>query len=143
MDRRHNLVGSRLLESDPQRAQAERQRMRQPPYVLDPPRRETVLVALRKHCSFRGWSLLAAHVRSNHVHVILEADIQPERIMNEFKSYASRELNHLRLQGTDRKRRARHGSTRWLWKDQDVQQALRYVIAEQGEPMALFVAEQL
>jgi REP element-mobilizing transposase RayT len=41
----------------------------------------------------RGWNLLAAHVRSNPVHVIVETETRPERIRNEFKSYASRGLN--------------------------------------------------
>ena len=63
--------------------------------------------------------------------------------MNEFKSYASRELNRLGIGGSDQKRWARHGSTRWLWKDEDVKQALQYVIDHQGEPMALFVAAEL
>jgi len=98
---------------------------------------------LRGHCAHRGWDLLAAHVRSNHVHAILEAEIPPERIMNEFKAYASRELNRLGGDGPGRKRWARHGSTRWLWQDQDVREAIRYVVEEQGEPMALFLAEQL
>jgi hypothetical protein len=40
--------------------------------------------------------------------------------MNEFKSYASRELNQSTSERPDRKRWARHGSTRWLWKDEDV-----------------------
>ena len=85
--------------------------------------------------------LLAAHVRTNHVHAVVEADLRPEKVMNEFKSYASRELNRLGRDGPDRKRWARHGSTRWLWRDEDLQQALQYVIEEQGEPMALFIAE--
>jgi len=74
------------------------------------------------------------------VHAIVEAEIRPERIMNEFKAYASRELNRVGSDGPDRERWARHGSTRWLWKDQDVMRALQYVFDEQGEPMALFVA---
>ena len=105
--------------------------------------RRVVLAAIQRHCAHRGWNLLAAHVRSNHVHVIVEAETRPERIMNEFKSYASRELNQLTSERPDRKRWARHGSTRWLWKDEDVRHALQYVIDEQGEPMALFVAEEL
>ncbi len=100
-----------------------------------------MLASIQQHCVYRGWNLLAAHVRSNHVHIIVEAEIPPERIMNEFKSYASRELNRRRSDGPNRKRWARHGSTRWLWKDQDVLEAIRYVVEEQGEPMALFVAE--
>jgi REP element-mobilizing transposase RayT len=142
VDRAHNLVGSRLLEADPERLAAERRRMLQPPYVLDQEGREVVLAALRRHCAQRGWNLLAAHVRSNHVHIIVEAELRPERIMNEFKSYASRELNRLGRDGSDRRRWARHGSTRWLWKDQDVREAIRYIVEEQGEPTALFVADE-
>ncbi len=63
--------------------------------------------------------------------------------MNEFKSYASRDLNRVETEAPGRKRWARHGSTRWLWKDEDVANALHYVIEEQGEPMALFVPEEL
>ena len=113
------------------------------PYLLDEPRRSFVLAAIQKHCEFRGWNLLAAHVRSNHVHVILESKTPPEKILNEFKSYASRELNHRKLDGPDRKRWAKHGSTRWLWKDETCLQAIKYVVEEQGDPMALFVAEEL
>ena len=143
VDRRHNLVGSRLLEPDAQRVMAERREMLQYPYVLNEAGRTVVLAAIQRHCAYRGWNLLAAHVRSNHVHTIVEAETRPERIMNEFKSYASRELNRLASDGSDRKRWARHGSTRWLWKDEDVRHALQYVIDAQGEPMALFVAEGL
>jgi hypothetical protein len=81
VDPAHNLVGSRLLEPNPQRVILERQRMLQDPYVLDREGRATVLASLQKHCGYRGWNLLAAHVRSNHVHAIVEAEIRPERIM--------------------------------------------------------------
>ena len=143
VDRHRNLVGSRRLEPDTRRVLAERREMLQDPYALDEEFRPVVLAAIQRHCAQRGWNLLAAHVRSNHVHVIVEAGIRPERIMNEFKSYASRALNQLTSEGPDRKRWARHGSTRWLWKDEDVRHALRYVIDEPGEPMALFVAAEL
>ena len=143
VDRRHNLVGSRRLDPDVQRVMAERREMLQDPYVLDQAGRTAVLTAIQRHCEYRGWNLLAAHVRSNHVHAIVEAETRPERIMNEFKSYASRELSRLGSDGPNRKRWARHGSTRWLWKDENVKHALQYVIDEQGEPMALFVAEEL
>jgi REP element-mobilizing transposase RayT len=117
--------------------------MLQDPYVLDQVSRAVVLAAIQRHCALRGWNLLAAHVRSNHVHAIVESETRPERIMNEFKSYASRELNRLGVDSPNRKRWARHGSTRWLWKDEDVIHALQYVIDEQGAFMALFVAEEV
>jgi hypothetical protein len=60
--------------------------------------------------------------------------------MRDFKAYASRALN--RIEGP-RRRWARHGSTRWLWRDQDVRRAIRYIVEEQGEPMAVFVGTRL
>ena len=119
---------SRLLAPDAERVTAERREMLQDLYVLDEAARPVAL---------------AAHVRSNHVHMVVEAETRPEKMMNEFKSYASRELNQLTSERPDRRRWARHASTRWLWKDEDVRQALQYVVDAQGEPMALFVADEL
>jgi len=63
--------------------------------------------------------------------------------MNGFKSYASRRLNQSEIDEPDRKRWARHGSTRWLWKDQDLVDAIRYVVEEQGEAMAVIALDTL
>jgi hypothetical protein len=117
--------------------------MLQEPYTLDAPAREVVLAAIRKHCVYRGWYLFAAHIRSNHGHVIVDSEAAPERILIEFKAYASRELNQLGRDRPGRKRWAEHGSTRWLWEEGAIDQALRYVVKGQGEPMALFVSDDL
>ena len=113
MDRYHNLVGSRPVQPDPQRVLVERGRMLQELYLLDEQGRAAVLAALRSHCAHRGWGLLAAHVRSNHVHAVVEAEVRPEKIMNEFKAYASRELTVWdvigRIEGAGRGMGARGG----------------------------------
>jgi REP element-mobilizing transposase RayT len=132
-----------LVAADPERLADEEEKMRQEPYLLDETARGSVLAVLVAHSAYREWTLLAAHVRTNHVHVIVEAEVPPEKVMNEFKSYASRELNRMGCDRLERRRWARHGSTRWLWKDQEVRDAIRYVIDEQGKPMAVFVAEGL
>lgn len=116
--------------------------MDQPPYGLDTSRRETVLASLRERCSEHGWNLLAAHARTTHVHVVVEAEAQPERVMNDLKSYASRCLNRTGLDEPTRKRWARHGSTRWLWEPDSVSAAIDYVVEGQGEPMAVFRSEE-
>jgi REP element-mobilizing transposase RayT len=115
--------------------------MNQAPCQLDRDSRMVVLDAVREVCSYCGWSLLAAHMRSTHVHVVVETEMRPEKVMSDFKSYASRGLNRMGRDGSDRRRWAHHGSTRWSWKDQDVRDAIRYVVEEQGEPMAVFVAD--
>jgi REP element-mobilizing transposase RayT len=140
VDRKHNLTGSRLIAADPKRVAVELLRMVQPAYSMDESRRKVVLEGLTERCVERGWALLAAHVRTNHVHVVVEAEDLPERIMNDLKAYASRRLNQLGFDEPDRKRWARHGSTRWLSTRDAVSAAIQYVVDKQGEPMAVYVA---
>jgi len=131
-----------MIETDPQRASSELLRMDQLPYEMETRRREVVLAALRERCQQRHWNLLAAHLRMNHVHIVVEGEARPERIMNDIKSYASRCLNQLGLDEPERKHWARHGSTRWLWKPEHVSAAIHYVVDGQGEPMAVFKANE-
>ena len=77
------------------------------------------------------------------MHTVVEADVGPEKVLNDFKAYASRALNRLGRDAPDRRRWARHGSTRWLRKDDDVRHAVKYVVEEQGERLALFVSADL
>jgi REP element-mobilizing transposase RayT len=113
--------------------------MSQEPYLLDEVRRIAVLEGMKEVCHRRGWTLLAAHVRTNHVHAVLEADRPPDQVMGALKAYASRVLNRLRLDGKDRRRWAHHGSTRYLWTKEETAAAIRYVVEGQGTPMAVFV----
>jgi REP element-mobilizing transposase RayT len=138
VDRDHNAPGTPVLEVDSARAAAERERMDQAPYEMDQIRREAVLEAIQEVCAHRGWTLLAAHVRTNHVHTVVTADALPEPIMGDFKAYASRRLKQMRLDRPNRKRWARHGSTRWLREPQHVSAAILYVVAEQGDAMSVF-----
>ena len=139
VDRSHNTPGAPLLPPSRAWVVTDERRMKQSCYVLNPKRRKIVLRALRQHCAHRGWRLLAAHVRSNHVHIVVAAEQAPERILSEVKAFASRTLN-----GSDfeeigpRKRWARHGSTRYLWQPKHVAAAVEYVVHEQGEPMAVW-----
>lgn len=117
--------------------------MDQAPYHPDQPRRDAVREAIQGVCLHRGWSLVAAHVRSNHVHTVVEAEVPPERVGGGFKAYASRRLNQMSLEEPNRKRGARHGSTRWLSKPQHVPAAMPYVVTGQGEPMSVFESHEL
>src|SRR5687768_8476012 len=77
VDREHNEVGADLVPANDVRLAAESERMRQAPYRLDEPRRNVVLRAIIDIAEKRGWHLLAAHVRSNHVHVVVSAGRSP------------------------------------------------------------------
>jgi hypothetical protein len=138
VDRRRNLFGSRLPQPNPAQETQASDQMQQPPYWLDAARRHIVLGSLQEVCGHRRWTLFAAHVRTNHVHIVVAADQSPERVMNTFKAYASRALNRTALDRLDRRRWARHGSTRHLWTRTAISAAVHYVVCEQGQPMACF-----
>jgi len=112
--------------------------MKHEPYVLDSQRRAAVLEALRRLCSHRGWRLIAAHVRSSHVHFVVSAHTAPERVLRDVKANASRTLDRTGLDSPARRRWTYHGSTRYLWEDEHVGAAIHYVVREQGEPMAVW-----
>ena len=94
VDRRHSTVNGPHLAPDEGYRRAAAGAMKQAAYVLDEARRKIVLASIREVCQHREWTLLAAHVRSNHVHLLVQAVLQtPEQAMAAFKAYASRALN--------------------------------------------------
>jgi REP element-mobilizing transposase RayT len=138
VDRINNIPGTHFLSFNSKRARLVKKQMSETPYILDESRRDIVLETIIEVCSYRQWVLLAAHVRSNHVHCVIHGILQPEQIMNTIKSYASRNLNNANLDGERVNRWARHGSTRYLWKEAEVEATIQYVVHEQGLPMAVF-----
>jgi hypothetical protein len=93
VDREHNQFETPFLPADPLEETRLRQAMTQLPYHLDAPRRAIVLAAIQEVCRHRGWQLLACHVRTTHVHAVVAGDTAPEKMMNDFKAYASRRLS--------------------------------------------------
>lgn len=138
VDRFTNTPGTDFLPLSPKRSDLVRKKMVEIPYVLDQVRRDIVLKTIMDVCSQRQWVLLAAHIRTNHIHMVIHAIQPPEQIMNTIKSYASRRLNEVGLDGSRIKRWTRHGSTRYLWKEAEVEATIQYVVYEQGLPMSVF-----
>ena len=138
VDRDHNIAGTPYLPPNKARVMAEEKRMKQESYAMDRRRRVIVLEALREVCTRRGWRLLAAHVRSNHVHFVVSAQATPEKVVRDVKVQATRALDRTGLDGPARRRWTHHGSTRYLWKPEHVEAAIHYVVREQGMPMAVW-----
>jgi REP element-mobilizing transposase RayT len=138
VDHEHNQFGRPWLEPNPDQVAAIQRRMTQAPYLLDESRRVVVRDAIVEECRFRGWNLLALHVRTNHVHFVVTADRNPEFVMRLCKAHASKRLNEAELDHPDRKRWTAHGSTKYLWHDDAVAAAVEYTLDCQGEPMALY-----
>jgi len=135
VDELHNQFDTPFLQAASNREAKNRERMSQPPYLLDDQRRSIVRDAIVAECQFRDWSLLALHVRSNHVHMVVSAVADPETIMRMAKSHASRCLNRAGFESADRKRWTTHGSTRYIWNEKELEDRIIYTLDGQGEPM--------
>ena len=138
VDCAHNEYGSPVLPPDALRHAKNRERMTQEPYCLDTQRRAVVCDAIMSECRFRGWHLLALHVRSNHVHLVVVADREPEFVMRCCKAHASKCLNQAGLDAADRKRWTTHGSTVYLWSDEAVAEKIDYTLHQQGNVMTVY-----
>jgi REP element-mobilizing transposase RayT len=95
--------------------------------------------AVREVCGERGLSMLAAHVRSTHIHVAAEiGDEPPAMVANAFKRRASRLMNSAGYHAAHARRWARGGSYVRVRKPDE---AIRYVVERQGLPMDVYVME--
>jgi REP element-mobilizing transposase RayT len=133
-DRRRGMHRSGALPVNAQLEAHARSLMREEPVTLSPGDARMVLDTIREVCRTRDWRLIAAHVRTSHVHVIAEGLDQPILAIRDFKAYASR-----RLPGTKR-RWARGGNARRLIGDSALRTAIQYVLHRQGTSMAVYVA---
>jgi REP element-mobilizing transposase RayT len=107
------------------------------PYTLNRRCACSVLDAMREVCAIRDWQLVAAHVRSTHLHCVVDGVKCPNRAIADLKAHASRALNRTEKH---RKRWAREGSTRRLPNAAAVVAAVRYVVDGQGDAMAVYVS---
>jgi REP element-mobilizing transposase RayT len=111
-----------------------RSRMTEQAVVLNDSQRPVVERTIREVCQYRHWALHATNVRSNHVHIVLSAELPPDQVLSQLKAWCSRRLSEeagLSAEQGSRNGRKRwwteHGSTKWINDDNYLQNAIRYV----------------
>ena len=118
---------------DPVLRDAAAARMTEPACTLDAEQRRLVDETVADHCRIRGWHLHAMSCRSNHVHVVLSADVNPVDMRDQFKAWCTRKLKE--RQRRDGEQRIRQ---KW-WTERGGQ---RYIADEDGlEATILYVVE--
>ena len=105
------------------------ERLKHPPVKLDVSQRSIVEQTIREHCEIRHWHLHAVNARTNHVHVVVTAEREPENVMDQFKAWCSRRLNE-RAQNSQRWW-TKHGSTKWINDEEYLNNAITYVLEKQ------------
>jgi len=130
--------GTHLLKPSPELHNHERQKLRYPIVTFNKKQRSIVLETIKKHCKLKEWKLYAVHVQSNHIHVIVAAKEKPEKIMSDLKAWSTRML---REQGYEiQKAWTRHGSTKYVYSYEKLNEKIKYVVCGQGEKMEYYLA---
>ena len=135
VDREHNIPGTPLFPPDPSREMRRRSQLKHAPIELDPERRAVVRRTILKVAEHRNWEIHALAVRSNHVHIVITAYHAPERVMTSLKAWCTRRLVEAKLVAKGEIVWSRHGSTKYLWKQDEIEAASRYVCEGQGEDL--------
>ena len=105
--------------------------MKNPSLTFDREQRRAVKTAIKEVCAYRCYRLLALNVRTIHIHVVIAAERKPEIVAGEFKKYATRRLRNDLLVSENRRVWSRGESCRYLWKQNQVDQAIDYVLYQQ------------
>ncbi len=134
MDRKeHHQHGGAKIKPNKKLIEAEEAEFKQPPFALTASQRTIVERAISEVCDHRGYQLLAVNARSNHVHSVVATGCRPEAVMNALKTYATRRLRGAGLLANGVRPWSRHGSSPYLWTNEQVARALDYVLHGQDD----------
>jgi REP element-mobilizing transposase RayT len=120
--------------------------MKQAPVLLTTAQAEKILEQLHETASYRGRVLHAVSILTNHVHMVFATpgDPEPDKILDNWKVYASRALNKLvgwKLPAPRPVWWARGGSKRILKTIARRTAATRYV-RDQDNPLLLWLSPE-
>ncbi|MFN0096873.1 MAG: hypothetical protein ACKVVT_19105 [Dehalococcoidia bacterium] len=91
--------------------------------------------AIRRLVDARGWTLFALNIRTTHVHAVVAAEVRAEIVLVALKAAATRSLRAATLVAAESRVWTKHGSTRYLWDDDQMTRAVDYVVNRQGAPL--------
>jgi len=112
-----------------------------PPVVLNAAQRKIVHDAVIRHCAHRQWYLIALHVRSNHLHAIVQANSPIKQVTQQLKQWSTRSL---RQAGMEAPVVWTSGASRnYIYEPSKLRQKVHYVLFEQGEMMEYYVDESI
>ena len=113
---------------------------------FDGEQRDVVERQIAETCNIRGWELHAVNCRSNHVHVVVTANIEPKLVRNQLKAWSTRRLKELEAVRHDAQRCEREatalrenwwaerGSQRFINDSEGLEATILYVRDGQDRP---------
>src|SRR6185369_12124507 len=117
------------------RRQHDNELLKQTPVKLNSEQRQVVEAAIRETCSIRKWQLWTVNVRTNHVHTVVWCKKKPESIVSTLKANATRAMRGAGVWTSELSPWSFGGSTKYLWDEQELANAIVYVQCEQGKAL--------
>jgi len=124
VDRDHNQYGEPFAPTDPEREEASRDRMKHEAIFLTVAQRKLVEEAIRELAARYNWTIHAIAAQSDHVHVVITANREGEKLRDALKAVATRALNK---QFGEKTWWAEKGSAKYLWERSYFQNSEKYV----------------
>jgi REP element-mobilizing transposase RayT len=119
---------------NPERKAAAQALMTEEACTLDAEQRRLVEETIARHCQIRGWTLHAVNCRTNHVHVVVSANRDPDDVREQFKAWCMRKLKELERTRLGPNKPIREnwwterGSCRSINDDEGLEAVIRYVL---------------
>ena len=101
--------------------------MKESPLFLTEQQRTAVAMVIVEVCAYRQWTFHECNVRTNHVPIVVSGNADPDKIMKDFKAYATRRLRESGELEPNRTVWTEGGSTRFLWTETSLIAAIEYV----------------
>ena len=128
MDRRNtHIPGTPALQPNQYWRNWETKQLKHPAVYFNQLQRSLVDHTIREVIRYNQWQLHALRVLRDHIHVVVTALKEPEIVMGSLKSWCTRRLRENKQLSHAIKPWSRHGSTRWLWTDDELKDACIYV----------------
>ena len=135
-DRFNNAYGEPFIKPNHKWKQYNSRSLRSKPFELNAQGRSVVEAAIREVCEHYGWNLVAVHVRTNHVHLVVQCPVHSSRTaVRRFKMYSTRHLKESGLWNWSHSPWADKGSRRMIWNETGFTAAVNYVNNRQGGPL--------
>jgi hypothetical protein len=135
IDDRWTEIGDPVINPNPNLLAYERSKLKHAPFEITARARRIIRTTIERHCEIRGWTLHAQNVRLTHLHAVVTCDCDPDRAMDQFKAWCTRNLRKAGLAGDDQRPWVVGGSKRFLWDMQSLADAVDYVLNQQGPPL--------
>src|SRR5258708_11790057 len=131
VDRHHDIYGLPALPPSSRRKQIERSLLKQPPVKVGRRQRAAVDFSIRETCTIRKWDLWTLNVRTNHLHCVITANCTPKTVLVALKANATRSMRTAGCWSSGLSPWARGGSKKYLWTEEELANAIAYVVEDQ------------